>query len=84
MKNDPALQNTLDQWAADRPARRADADRIARETEFHLQRTTPRKPAPAITLTNDRTRQATLFDNGGDDLPGQQHLFDDISQEPLQ
>jgi hypothetical protein len=61
---------------------RADADRIARETEFHLQRSVIRKPAPTITLTNDRTRQATLFDNGGNDLPGQKHLFDDITQEP--
>lgn len=75
----PMLTSIIDQWAADRPARRLDADRIAREADFHLQRTTPRKPAPTIQLTNDRTKQAALFDNGGNDLPGQGHLFDDIS-----
>jgi hypothetical protein len=74
MKNDTTLQHTLDQWAADRPAMHRHA--------FQLERTTPRKPAPTIQLTNDRTRQTALFDNGGNDLPGQQHLFDDISQEP--
>lgn len=77
MKNDPAIQNLLDKWAADRPARRNEADRLA----FQLDRPTIRRPAPQITLTNDRTKQATLFDAGGNDLPGQMHLFDDITQD---
>lgn len=49
---------------------------------YTLSRPTIRKPAPTITLTNGRTRQTTLFDDGGNDLPGQKHLFDDITQEP--
>lgn len=72
MKNDPAIQNLIDQWAADRPTMHRHA--------FQLERPTIRRPAPQIQLTNDRTRQATLFDNGRNDLPGQQHLFDDIAE----
>lgn len=71
MKNDTAIQNMIDQWAADRPSTHLQS--------FQLDRPTIRRPAPQITLTNDRTKQATLFDAGGNDLPGQMHLFDDIT-----
>lgn len=39
--------------------------------EFKLQRPPqPRRAPQPVTLTNDRTKQATLFDAGQNDLPG--------------
>lgn len=52
------------------------------EEPYTLLRPTIRRPAPTTTLNNDRTKQTTLFDAGRNDLRGQQHLFDDITQEP--
>ena len=85
MKHDAHLNQLIDQWAADRPARRLEADRVKRQSEdFQLHRPKPTRTAPQIPLTNNRTRQTELFDAGRNDLPGQKHLFDDITQEPIQ
>ena len=61
MKHDAHLNQLIDQWAADRPARRLEADRVRCQTEdFQLSRSKPAKPAPQTPLTNNRTKQAEL------------------------
>lgn len=46
MKNDSRLNALLDQWAADRPARRLEADRVRREIEARQARDAARKQEP--------------------------------------
>lgn len=48
---------------------------------FTFETRTPLRPKQLTPLTNDRTRQTTLFDAGREDLPGQTLLFSDIATQ---
>ena len=66
MKNDTVLNHLIDQWAADRPARRLDADRVRcqiEEAERRKQIRATRKPCKQLTdpweMEQDRLKQVS-------------------------